>query len=63
MLQIDPTTSSLLVTEPYNNLPQLQDALDQITFEEYEFDSCLRSTCQSINRSLVFATPPKLIRS
>ena len=42
--QLDPTESSLLMTEPYFNLPNLQDVYDQFVFEEYEFQSYYRCT-------------------
>lgn len=42
--QLDPTESSLLMTEPYFNLPNLQDVYDQFIFEEYEFQSYYRCT-------------------
>lgn len=44
--QIDTTESSLLITEPYFNLPNLQDVYDQFVFEEYEFQSYHRCTRQ-----------------
>ncbi|KAF5317726.1 hypothetical protein D9619_012665 [Psilocybe cf. subviscida] len=39
---IDTTSATLLVTEPYFNLPTMQDTYDQIVFEEYEFAACWR---------------------
>ena len=41
--QIDTASTQLLITEPVFNLPNVQDAYDQILFEEYNFASCLRS--------------------
>ncbi|GAA5812913.1 hypothetical protein MFLAVUS_006374 [Mucor flavus] len=41
--QIEPKESRLLVTEPYFNLPMIQDSYDQVIFEEYEFASCYRT--------------------
>lgn len=41
--QIDTASTQLLVTEPVCNLPNVQDAYDQIIFEEYNFASCLRA--------------------
>lgn len=46
--QTSPAESSLLITEPYFNLPNLQDVYDQFVFEEYEFQSyyrCVREFC------------------
>ncbi|KAI0344472.1 actin-related protein Arp6 [Trametopsis cervina] len=34
-----PTEASLLITEPYFNLPSLQEVYDQFVFEEYEFQA------------------------
>lgn len=42
--QVDPTDASLLITEPYFNLPKLQEIYDQFVFEEYEFKSYYRCT-------------------
>ncbi|GJE94184.1 actin family protein [Phanerochaete sordida] len=41
-LGIEPSESSLLITEPYFNLPKLQDVYDQMVFEEYEFEAYFR---------------------
>ncbi|KAI9351645.1 actin-like protein ARP6 [Pilaira anomala] len=41
--QIEPKESRLIVTEPYFNLPAIQDSYDQVIFEEYEFGSCYRT--------------------
>ncbi|KAF8228073.1 actin-related protein Arp6 [Tricholoma matsutake] len=45
---IDTSESSLLITEPYFNLPNLQDVYDQFVFEEYEFKSYHRCTPASV---------------
>lgn len=42
--QVDTAESSLLITEPYFNLPNIQDVYDQFVFEEYEFHSYHRCT-------------------
>ncbi|KAF9020827.1 actin-like ATPase domain-containing protein [Hymenopellis radicata] len=38
VLNVDTTESSLLITEPYLNLPNIQEVYDQFVFEEYEFN-------------------------
>ncbi|KAF7728358.1 Actin- protein 6 [Apophysomyces ossiformis] len=43
VLKIDTKGSRLLITEPCFNLPAIQEAYDQIVFEEYEFASCYRT--------------------
>ncbi|KLO06271.1 actin-like protein ARP6 [Schizopora paradoxa] len=42
LLKVEPADHSLLITEPYFNLPNIQDVYDQFVFEEYEFQSYLR---------------------
>ncbi|GAA5980133.1 hypothetical protein JCM11641_006924 [Rhodosporidiobolus odoratus] len=42
-LKVSPPSTSLLVTEPVFNLPNVQEHYDQIVFEEYEFVSYLRA--------------------
>ncbi|KZV77066.1 actin-like protein ARP6 [Peniophora sp. CONT] len=41
-LGVEPSESTLLVTEPYFNLPNIQTTYDQFMFEEYEFDAYYR---------------------
>ncbi|TFK90533.1 actin-like protein Arp6 [Polyporus arcularius HHB13444] len=43
-LAVNTAESSLLITEPYFNLPNVQDIYDQFVFEEYEFRSYFRCT-------------------
>ena len=47
--QIDTSESSLLITEPYFNLPNIQEVYDQFVFEEYDFQSYYRCTRKSQN--------------
>ena len=42
--KIDTAETSLLITEPYFNLPNVQEVYDQFVFEEYEFQSYFCST-------------------
>lgn len=44
VLSVNASESSLLITEPYFNLPNIQDIYDQFVFEEYEFLSYHRCT-------------------
>ncbi|KAI0079499.1 actin-like protein ARP6 [Panus rudis PR-1116 ss-1] len=44
----EPTSASLLITEPYFDLPNIQDVYDQFVFEEYEFHSYFRCTPASM---------------
>lgn len=52
--QVDTAETSLLITEPYFNLPNIQQVYDQFVFEEYEFQSYLCST-RALSSSLAVA--------
>lgn len=41
---MEPNEISLLLTEPYFNLPNVQEVYDQFVFEEYEFQAYHRCT-------------------
>jgi hypothetical protein len=45
--RFDPTSTSLLITEPYLNPPALGENYDQMVFEEWEFASYARSCGKS----------------
>ncbi|THH32426.1 hypothetical protein EUX98_g1763 [Antrodiella citrinella] len=47
-LGVETTDASLLITEPYFDLPKLQEMYDQFVFEEYEFKSYHRCTPASL---------------
>ena len=49
--KVEPTETSLLVTEPYFNLPNIAETYDQMIFEEWEFDSYFRCT-RKLNPSI-----------
>ncbi|KJA23273.1 hypothetical protein HYPSUDRAFT_138004 [Hypholoma sublateritium FD-334 SS-4] len=58
VLAVDTTQATLLVTEPYFNLPNIQDTYDQLVFEEYEFAAYFRCTPASmIPHGDLFALP------
>ena len=42
MININPRTTSLLLTEPCCNFPSIQESLNEIAFEEYQFKSFFR---------------------
>jgi actin-related protein 6 len=42
MIDINPRTTSLLLTEPCCNFPSIQESLNEIAFEEYQFKSFFR---------------------
>ncbi|GAA5942621.1 actin family protein [Sporobolomyces koalae] len=41
-IKVDPRSSSIAITEPMMNLPNVQEHYDQMIFEEYEFQNYLR---------------------
>ncbi|WOO80535.1 Actin-like protein ARP6 [Vanrija pseudolonga] len=47
-MDIKPPETSLLVTEPYFNLPNIAETYDQMVFEEWEFSSYYRCTPASL---------------
>ncbi|KAI1785539.1 actin-like protein Arp6 [Ganoderma leucocontextum] len=48
VLAVNTSEASLLITEPYFDLPNIQDVYDQFMFEEYEFRSYFRCTPASL---------------
>ncbi|ETW81470.1 hypothetical protein HETIRDRAFT_318154 [Heterobasidion irregulare TC 32-1] len=59
VLAIDTSESSLLITEPYFNLPNIQEVYDQFVFEEYDFQSYYRCTPASlVPRGRLFSSVP-----
>jgi len=58
VLGVNTCESALLITEPYFNLPNIQDVYDQFVFEEYEFQSYYRCTPTAmIPYGTLFAQP------
>ncbi|KAJ1559833.1 Actin- protein 6, partial [Cladochytrium tenue] len=49
VLNVDPSTTDLLLTEPHFNFPLLRAEYDEVIFEEYGFRSCLRATPAEYN--------------
>ena len=48
--QLDPRSTSIAITEPVMNLPNVQEHYDQMIFEEYDFQHYLR--CPGARASL-----------
>ncbi|KAJ3798772.1 actin-like protein ARP6 [Lentinula aff. detonsa] len=61
VLGVNTTESSLILTEPYFNLPNIQEIYDQFVFEEYEFSSYHRCTPASLipHGKLLGMPPPE----
>lgn len=61
-MQVDCPETSLLVTEPYFNLPNIAETYDQMIFEEWEFASyfrCTRALIASLQLFSVELTPSR----
>ncbi|KAF7319624.1 hypothetical protein HMN09_00302800 [Mycena chlorophos] len=43
VLNVNPTISTLTMTEPYFNLPKIQETTDEFIFEEYEFRAAVKA--------------------
>lgn len=47
-IQVDFADTSIVITEPYFNFSSIQESMNEILFEEYQFQSALRINCESI---------------
>ncbi|KAF7296326.1 hypothetical protein HMN09_01102600 [Mycena chlorophos] len=43
VLNVNPIASTLIMTEPYFNLPKIQETTDEFIFEEYEFRAAVKA--------------------
>lgn len=41
-IQVDFADTSIIITEPYFNFSSIQESMNEILFEEYQFQSALR---------------------
>lgn len=46
-LQVDFADTSVVITEPYFNFTSIQESMNEILFEEYQFQSALRINGES----------------
>lgn len=46
-LQVDFADTSVVITEPYFNFSSIQESMNEILFEEYQFQSALRINGES----------------
>lgn len=44
--QVDFADTSIIITEPYFNFTSIQESMNEILFEEYQFQSALRINCE-----------------
>lgn len=49
VLNLKPTESSIILTEPHYNFPTIQEAMNEIFFEEYQFQSILRTNATTLS--------------
>ncbi len=47
-LQVDFAETNIVITEPYFNFSSIQESMNEILFEEYQFQSALRINCKFI---------------
>lgn len=47
-IQVDFADTSIVITEPYFNFSSIQESMNEILFEEYQFQSALRINGESI---------------
>ncbi|KAK3578879.1 hypothetical protein CHS0354_010239 [Potamilus streckersoni] len=50
MLQVDFNEASIIMTEPYFNFRSIQEAMNEILFEEYQFKSVLRTNASYLSQ-------------
>ncbi|XP_060932599.1 actin-related protein 6 [Limanda limanda] len=58
MFKVDFTDTSILITEPYFNFTSIQESMNEILFEEYQFQSALRTNAGSLSAHHFFHTKP-----
>ena len=51
--QVDFADTSVVITEPYFNFSSIQDSMNEILFEEYQFQSALRINGESDRDALL----------
>lgn len=58
MFKVDFADTSIIVTEPYFNFTSIQESMNEILFEEYQFQSVLRTNAGSLAAHQYFHTKP-----
>ncbi|XP_020790846.1 actin-related protein 6 isoform X1 [Boleophthalmus pectinirostris] len=59
MFKVDFADTSIIITEPYFNFTSIQESMNEILFEEYQFQSVLRTNAGSLSAHHYFHTNPK----
>lgn len=63
MFKVDFAESSIVITEPYFNFSSIQESMNEILFEEYQFQSALRINAGSLSAHHYFLSHPSEICS
>uniref|UniRef100_A0A8D3DMC6 Actin-related protein 6 n=1 Tax=Scophthalmus maximus TaxID=52904 RepID=A0A8D3DMC6_SCOMX len=58
MFKVDFADTSVVITEPYFNFTSIQESMNEILFEEYQFQSALRTNAGSLSAHHYFHTKP-----
>ncbi|XP_068448781.1 actin-related protein 6-like isoform X1 [Clinocottus analis] len=58
MFKVDFLDSSIIITEPYFNFSSIQESMNEILFEEYQFQSVLRTNAGSLSAHHFFSSRP-----
>lgn len=59
MFKVDFADTSIIITEPYFNFTTIQESMNEILFEEYQFQSVLRINAGSLSAQHFFHTNSK----
>lgn len=58
MFKVDFADTSIIITEPYFNFSSIQESMNEILFEEYQFQSALRINAGSLSAHHYFHSKP-----
>nr|XP_033490349.1 actin-related protein 6 [Epinephelus lanceolatus] len=58
MFKVEFADTSVIITEPYFNFSSIQESMNEILFEEYQFQSALRINAGSLSAHHYFHTKP-----
>ncbi|PWA33061.1 hypothetical protein CCH79_00013118 [Gambusia affinis] len=58
MFKVEFPDTSIIITEPYFNFSSIQESMNEILFEEYQFQSALRINAGSLGAHHYFTTKP-----
>ncbi|XP_054632356.1 actin-related protein 6 isoform X2 [Dunckerocampus dactyliophorus] len=61
MFKVDFPDTSVVITEPYFNFTSIQESMNEILFEEYQFQSAVRINAGSLSARHYFHTKPSQV--